>query len=155
MILWASAHLAAYMGVRLPRLPGSGAVTWIRGEFGELLLALRDQPAVVRSGAMGLLTTLLPCGWLYTFVVTAGGTGNAISGAAVMAVFWAGTVPMLFAVGVGARQLGRPLARHLPVASAALVLLLGVLSLAGKLQQIPTIGAGAGAQHSHAGHVGR
>lgn len=149
MILWASSRIASSLGVRLPRTPASGAVTWVQRQLGELLLAFKDQSALVRSGAIGLLTTLLPCGWLYTFVVTAGGTGNPMSGALVMAMFWLGTIPLLLGVGLGAQRVSRPLARHLPLAGAALVLVLGFLSLTGKLRQIPSIGA----PHSHAAHV--
>jgi len=90
----------------------------------------------VRAGAMGLLTTLLPCGWLYTFVVTAGGTGSAVGGAAVMLAFWAGTVPMLLGVSFGFQKLNRSILRRLPLASAAVVLVLGVLSITGRLQPI-------------------
>ncbi|MEO7086873.1 MAG: sulfite exporter TauE/SafE family protein [Gemmatimonadaceae bacterium] len=133
MVIWASAMLATSFGLRLPRF---GAPTWVRQQFGGALLALREQPAAVRAGAMGLLTTLLPCGWLYTFVVTAGGTGSAISGATVMLAFWAGTIPMLLSVGLGVQQIARPIARHLPVASAILVFALGALSIAGKLRPI-------------------
>ena len=149
-VIWASALIATSLGARLPHF---GAPIWVREQFGGALLALREQPASVRAGAMGLLTTLLPCGWLYTFVVTAGGTGSAISGAAVMLVFWAGTIPMLLSVGLGAQRIAKPIARHLPVASAILVFALGALSIAGKLRQM---GAHDMAGHSiHAAHVGR
>jgi hypothetical protein len=64
-----------------------------------------------------------------------------------MVVFWIGTVPMLVGVGLGARRLARPFARHLPVASALAVLVLGVLSIAGKLTAI-----GVHAAASHVAH---
>ena len=63
-----------------------------------------------RGAATGLLTTLLPCGWLYAFVITAAGTGNALAGAGLMATFWVGTLPMLTIVGIGVRKLAAPLA---------------------------------------------
>jgi uncharacterized protein len=88
---------------------------------------------------VGLVTTLLPCGWLYTFVVVAGSTGGAFAGAAVMAVFWVGTVPILFAVGLGAARLLGPLTRRLPVLSATFVLVLGLLTIAGKVHAPATI----------------
>lgn len=71
---------------------------------------------VPRAGAIGLITTMLPCGWLYAFVAIAGGTGTISGGAGVMAFFWLGTVPALTAIGVGAR---RGLARLGPGASLA------------------------------------
>lgn len=155
MIIWAAARIAAVVGRRVPQLPGGEVANWVRRQFGTLLLAFHDQPVVFRSGAIGLLTTLLPCGWLYTFVITAGGTGNAITGAAVMAVFWLGTVPLLLAVGLGAQFVGRPLARHMPLAGAAIVFVLGVLSLAGKLHQVPSIGHIGATAHPHGVHVVR
>ena len=96
---------------------------------------------------------MLPCGWLYTFVVTAGGTGNAINGAAVMLAFWAGTIPMLVGVGLGVHRIARPIARHLPVASAVLVFALGALSIAGRLR--PMVLHDAARHPAHAAHVGR
>jgi sulfite exporter TauE/SafE len=131
MIAWALAAIATHVGVRMPRL---GAPTWAKQKLGGALVAMRDQSPVMQAGAIGLLTTLLPCGWLYTFVVTAAGTGSPIAGAAVMMVFWLGTVPTLVAVGVGLDRIARPVARHLPIASAVAVLLLGALSIAGRLQ---------------------
>jgi hypothetical protein len=131
MIAWAVGFIATTLGARVPRW---SAPEWAKLKLGEAVLAMRDQPPAVQAGAMGLLTTLLPCGWLYTFVVTAGGTGSPVSGAAVMLIFWIGTVPMLLGVGLGAQRLSRPFARRLPVASAVVVLVLGALSIAGKLQ---------------------
>jgi hypothetical protein len=65
-------------------------------------------PPAARALAVGLLTTLLPCGWLYTFVVAAAATASPLHGALVMATFWLGTLPMMAALGLGARAvLGR------------------------------------------------
>jgi sulfite exporter TauE/SafE len=89
---------------------------------------------VARAAATGLLTTLLPCGWLYAFGVTAAGTGSASGGMTVMLAFWAGNLPMLVAVGVGAQRLAGPLARRLPVASAVFLVALGLATIAGKLR---------------------
>jgi sulfite exporter TauE/SafE len=113
-----------------------------------VVLASRESSANVRAMLIGLITTLLPCGWLYAFAVVAGGTGSAVRGAAVMAAFWVGTVPMLLLFGAGAARLLGPVARRLPLVSAGLVLTLGVLSVAGKLRPpaLPSQYA-----HSHAG----
>ncbi len=59
-------------GVRVPRL--EGRAPW-RNPLGGLLARARGRPPVVRAATVGLLTTLLPCGWLYTFVFAAAGTG--------------------------------------------------------------------------------
>ena len=101
---------------------------WKRG-FG----AVSRRGPVARALAIGSLTALLPCGWLYLFAATAAGTGGALSGAAVMAAFWAGTVPALALVGIGARRLAGPLARRAPAFSATLLVVLGLLALGGRL----------------------
>jgi hypothetical protein len=140
MVAWGASAMATALGYRMPwssrrtaRRSTSAAT------LGGLLLRVRERSAPVRAGALGLFTTLLPCGWLYVFVVTAGGTGRPMLGAAVMATFWAGTVPMLFAVGVGLSRVFGPLARRLPAVSAAIVLVAGLLTLAGKLQPLGTL----------------
>lgn len=44
---------------------------------------------------MGLATVLLPCGWLYSFIVSALAARSAVAGAIVMTVFWASSLPAL------------------------------------------------------------
>lgn len=43
----------------------------------------------------GLTSTLLPCGWLYLFLLAAAAAPNASMTIAVMAAFWVGTLPLL------------------------------------------------------------
>jgi uncharacterized protein len=105
--------------------------------MGEALQRFFGKPPVVRAAATGLLTTLLPCGWLYAFVVTAAATGSPVRGAALMAVFWVGTVPMMLAVGVGMQRLTGRFRARLPMVSAATIFLLGALSLAAHLDLLP------------------
>lgn len=139
MVAWALTTIAASLGVRVP---GTLAPAWLQRTLGSALLVMRDEPPVARAGLTGLLTTILPCGWLYTFVVTAGGTGSPVAGAGTMLAFWIGTVPMLLAVGFGAQRLLGPLARRLPLVAATLVLVLGLLSIAGRVHP-PTMHSGA------------
>jgi uncharacterized protein len=110
------------------RRTGTGAA-W-GGVIGRQLARTAHWEPHARATAIGVMTGLLPCGWLWAFLATAMGTGGPWKAAAVMAVFWIGTVPMLLAVAAGARRLG-PLARiRWPVASATLVLLIGLGELA-------------------------
>jgi sulfite exporter TauE/SafE len=82
---------------------------------------------------MGLLTAILPCGWLYAFVVTAAGTGGALAGAFVMTAFWLGTLPVMVGLGVGLQALAGPLRRHLPAVSAVAIVVVGLLSVTGRI----------------------
>lgn len=91
------------------------------------------QSALPRALTIGLLTTLLPCGWLYAFVVTAAGSGGPWQGAAVMAAFWLGTLPVMLSLGIGVRQLGGVLGERLPLATAVALIGVGMFTLAGRL----------------------
>jgi sulfite exporter TauE/SafE len=130
MILWGVLALLQLRGVRLFR-HGSGSGR-MAGLFRRGFSLVSTKPPVVRALVVGLLSGLLPCGWLWAFVVTAAGTGSAVKGAAVMAAFWAGTVPALLAVGFGAQLLGAPLRRHVPAVTALLLVGLGLIAILGR-----------------------
>lgn len=101
-----------------------------------LTRSLRERGARAAAAA-GLLTALLPCGWLWAYLLFAAGTGTPLAGGLAMLVFWLGTIPALLGVGLLAGELGRRLGRHAPRISAALMLTLGLLSLAGKFGPPP------------------
>jgi sulfite exporter TauE/SafE len=130
MIAWGVLALAQLRGFALFR-HGSGSGRAVR-LFRRGFSLVSDRPPVVRAAAVGLLSGFLPCGWLWAFVVTAAGTGSAPMGAAVMAVFWAGTVPVLLAVGLGAQLVSAPLRRHAPAVTAVLLVGLGLYAILGR-----------------------
>jgi len=119
--------------VRVPKLPIPKAwVNWVTRAHG----AVAAKPPVVRALATGLLTTLLPCGWLYSFVLMAAGTARADLGAITMAVFWLGTVPILAALGVSLRAASGSLGRRIPTITAVAVALVGLTTVAWRAQGI-------------------
>jgi sulfite exporter TauE/SafE len=135
MIMWGVVTLLAQRGVALPRLaPLAPAQRWMAARLRDV----RDFPPVARALTVGLLTTLLPCGWLYAFVVTAAGTGTVRGALTLMTVFWAGTLPMMLALGVGVRRLAGPLRTKLPTVSAIAIVAVGILSLTGRVRLDPT-----------------
>jgi sulfite exporter TauE/SafE len=81
-------------------------------------------PVAARGLVTGLLTALLPCGWLYLFALVAAGTGSVLMGAVVMSAFWIGTVPALVGLVTGTQALAVRFRRIIP-AAAALVLIVG------------------------------
>ena len=87
---------------------------------------------------IGMLTTLLPCGWLYAFAITAAGTASPLWGALTMAVFWAGTLPVLVAVGAGAAKLTGALGARAPVLTTCALIGVGLWTVAGRLT-VPTL----------------
>jgi sulfite exporter TauE/SafE len=50
-----------------------------------------------------------------------------------MLAFWTGTLPMMLAVGVGARRAFGPLQRRLPALAAASLVVIGALTISGRL----------------------
>jgi hypothetical protein len=131
MVLWGLATILGALGARIPQPP---AAAFARGRLAAALRAVAGQPPALRGLVIGLLTTLLPCGFLYAFVATAAGTGSPSAGALVMAVFWAGTVPVMAGLGLVAQRALGPLQRRLPVVTAAALVVVGVLMVAGRLQ---------------------
>jgi len=97
---------------------------------------------MLRGLCLGLLTAFLPCGWLYLFAAGAAATGSPWWGALSMMVFWAGTVPVLAAVGVGVQKLAGPLQRHVPSFSAVLLVVVGLMAVFGRFQ-VPSFAAAA------------
>lgn len=117
-------------GVELPRLATPpGLRSLVRRGHG----AAQRMPAAWRAGAIGMVTTLLPCGWLYAFAITAAGTANPLLGAATMAVFWLGTLPVLLSLGMSIQRLSGPLRRRLPVLTSLLLISVGLVTLSGRL----------------------
>lgn len=117
-------------GVPIPALRASPRWTARVARFHALALALEPRS---RALAIGLLTPLLPCGWLYAFVATAAGTGNALTGAATMAAFWLGTLPFMTALTIGMRRITGPMAAKLPVASAIALIVVGLVTVFGRV----------------------
>ncbi len=63
--------------------------------------AIGRLPVRLRSVAIGAITTWLPCGWLYLFVLVAAATAGVLPAMAVMFAFWLGTLPALSALVAG------------------------------------------------------
>ncbi len=143
MIVWGVFALLQIGGVKVFKHGSNSTVAgWLR----RGISLVGHRPPVVRAAVVGLLSGVLPCGWLWAFVVTAAGTGSALGGIAVMAVFWAGTVPILLALGLGAQVLSIPLRRHIPAVTAVILVALGLYAIIGR----PTTALAAMTKHQHA-----
>jgi len=144
MVVWGGLALLRALDVRFPTAPVPGIVrrACVRVQRSSL-----DRPPVVRALLLGLFSTLLPCGWLYAFAVLAAGTASPWQGMAVLAAFWVGTVPTMAGLGLSLRLVGQRARRRMPVVTAAALLLLGLLWLAGRAG-LPGLGA------EHAGMAG-
>jgi len=122
-------------GVRVPRAPLPPGLERLATRGYE---SARRRSPVARALLIGMLTTLLPCGWLYAFAITAAGTASPLWGALTMAVFWAGTLPVLVAVGAGAAKLTGALGARAPVLTTCALIGVGLWTVAGRLT-VPTL----------------
>ncbi len=111
----------------LPRRLRDGA-----GAFGQRLMGrLAGRRGVWSALLVGLGTVLLPCGPLYGIWAQAAALGT-WGAALLMGAFWAGTVPLLLALGIGGgvawprlRRYAMPVATALLLASGAVLIFRG------------------------------
>jgi sulfite exporter TauE/SafE len=109
-------------------IEGAGRALWRRVQPQLRRLQPLDSPG--KMLAAGLLWGWLPCGMVYSVLVTAMLSGSAASGAAVMLAFGLGTLPALLALGVAGAQLRAWLqVRAVRFGSGVVVLGFGVLGL--------------------------
>jgi sulfite exporter TauE/SafE len=97
MLVLLGLYLAGLWGV-VRRLENAGAGLWKRLQpFTTRLLPVNTVP---RALALGTLWGWLPCGLVYSVLVTALASGSAPKGALIMAAFGLGTLPNLLAIGM-------------------------------------------------------
>ena len=115
-------------GVRLWGKPQAESATgcFLGSQFASLLRGGRLENVF----AAGILTGFLPCGLVYAFLSLAASTGSVGWGAAVMAVFGLGTVPLMVLTGVGGSLLSLVSRRRMMKAAAWCVVLTGLLTVA-------------------------
>lgn len=79
--------------------------------------------------SLGVLNGLLPCHWLYGFLMVAAGTESPLKGAVLLTSLWAGALPWLLGFSSGAGLLRRLSPRSQWIARALLVtVVLGLLA---------------------------
>lgn len=112
----------------LARLEALGQILWRRIQ--PLMKNLLPVESIWQAAALGGLWGWVPCGMVYSVLMTALLTGSATQGALVMGAFGLGTLPLLLSMGMlGATLqplLKKPAVRML---AGALVLSFGVLGL--------------------------
>lgn len=123
--------LLGALGLRVPvRVASSG--------LGRTYRSLHQRIArlgpITRAAGLGAASALLPCGWLYAFVVAAAGTGSALHGALLMIAFGLGSVPTLAIVALSAHGVRRPWPRSAPIVAAVLLIVVGGTFLGGRLR---------------------
>ena len=115
----------------------SGRVTELApSRIGGLLVRLRPYVFSLslpsRALATGLLTTFLPCGWLYLFAFIATGTGSVVLAPMVMGAFWLGSVPALVGLVAGTGLIAGRLRTTTPLIAAVLLIAAGCYTMSGR-----------------------
>lgn len=113
-------------GVRIAKVPVPGILQRVVTAGHRRAMGMTP---IARALVVGLLTTLLPCGWLYAFAIAAAGTGSPVLGAVTMAAFWLGTLPVLVALGASVQRLAGPLAQRMPMLTSVAIVSVGLLTL--------------------------
>lgn len=129
MVVFGAIAVLRLNGVRVPKAP---TPRFMGGALRRVFRSVSGRPPVIRALVTGLATTLLPCGWLWAFVITSAGTGSAPAGALTMAVFWLGTLPVMVALGVGLQRLVGGLGglgKRVPVITALAVVIVGLFTV--------------------------
>lgn len=91
------------------------------------LLKKESHKEIIGTGILGALTVLVPCGITQGMMILAISSGNAITGALILAAFTIGTSPMFFALGVTASEFMKR--KAFVYAASALIIVLGVNSI--------------------------
>jgi sulfite exporter TauE/SafE len=92
----------------------------------------------------GVLTGFLPCGLVYAYLVLAAGTGNLWQGMAIMALFGAGTAPLMVVTGLGSALLSVTARTRLLRLAACCVVVTGLITVGRGVGWVrPAIAGGA------------
>lgn len=122
--------LGAHVGLRTPKGRMGGSLSAVLPAIHRRLGVLSP---TLRALLIGGLSGLLPCGWLWAFVLLAAATSDPLTGGAVMGAFWLGTVPAVAGAALGLGLLAWPVRRHAPILSAVAMLAIGLLAVSGRV----------------------
>jgi len=118
-------YLAGWTQVLAP-LERAGATLWKKIEpLGRRFLPVEG---VGQALGLGLVWGWLPCGMVYSVLVWALVTGDALSGAQLMVAFGLGTLPMLLLMGAAAKWLGSMVKKNWVRRSAGMLIVIFGLS---------------------------
>lgn len=141
--------LQSYQGKKaeLP-LPGS-----LRKSYQFLFRHLTVKAGAFRSFFIGLISILLPCGLIYGLIISALAIGDFEHVMVSLFFFWLGTLPAMIGAPGLVRRFLEPLKKKLPKAYAIIFIVVGIATIAGRLNHLPH--KSAEVDHSRDGEVHR
>jgi sulfite exporter TauE/SafE len=119
---------------------------------------VRTQSIASNAFVWGLLSTWLPCGWLYLFALASATAGSVSSSLSMMATFWLGTLPALSLVAWGGQWFGKLSPNALQWLAALLLIGFGFWTLTSRSSidlssLVPRNPSGLSGESSHAPSV--
>jgi sulfite exporter TauE/SafE len=99
-----------------------------------------------RSFVVGLLSIMLPCGLLYGMIIAALAMGKYQEVMLSLLFFWLGTLPAMVGAPHLVKKILEPLRKKLPKAYAILFIVIGVTTIANRLNHFPQAHANPGPQ---------
>lgn len=105
---------------------------WVSSRVARLRPWIVRLPVNLRAVAIGIVTTWLPCGWLYLFLLVAAATANMGAALLVMVAFWIGTLPTLTALVAGAVGFSPRFRPAMPLLVAGVLIITGIYTASGR-----------------------
>lgn len=105
---------------------------WVSRQIAGLRPFIARMPRDLRAVAIGVVTTWLPCGWLYLFILVAAATANVGAALVVMTAFWIGTLPALTALVAGAVGVTPRFRPAMPLLVAGVLIITGIYTASGR-----------------------
>ncbi len=104
------------------------------------------QSRPVKSLTLGIVNGFLPCGWVYIFVIGAVTTKSPLYSAAILFIFWLGTVPALSAFPYIYKKTLKRAPKRLAIAAGVLLIVVGLTNIT--LHLVPSE-----RHHNHQSHT--
>jgi uncharacterized protein len=101
--------------------------TWMVGQIKSRISELLRQHTIGSQALLGFFNGFLPCGLVYVACAGATVSGGSLRGAICMAIFGAGTIPMMLAIGLSGRLIPFSVRLKLIKVVPVSVFLLGML----------------------------
>lgn len=92
-----------------------------------------SQTGSFRSFVVGLISIMLPCGLIYGLIIAALGLGDYQNVILSLVFFWLGTLPAMIGAPQLVKKILDPLKKKLPKAYAIAFIVVGVVTIAGRL----------------------
>jgi hypothetical protein len=131
----AAGVLVVVFGLAQLGVPGfRGIIVEPPASWSRLVRGRTRSTSATAPAVLGFASVLIPCGVTLSVEALALASGSAAAGAAIMAVFVAGTAPLFTTLGYLARKAAGAWRGRLTIATGAVVLAMGVYTLNGGLE---------------------